>query len=218
MPNLLEEVRQYLEETQQELVARSVDSGVIITGDFVVRDRNGPLDSFAVRIEVPRNFPSSSPSVYETASRIPRVANRHIDNDEGKCCVGVWEAWCLLEEPVTFARFMDGPVSDFFFGQSFFESEREWPFGELSHGWPGVVEAFAHIFDSEPDEQVVLQHLGFLSRRRFRSHHPCPCGSKRPVRDCHLDKMVGLSQRVSPAHAAKLHTRLRRLAFTHRNR
>lgn len=217
MPNLFEEVHQYLEQAQQELVARSVERGVIIAGNFVVRDANGPLDSFAVRIEVPKEFPTSSPVVYETGSRIPRLADRHIDNAEGKCCVCVWEAWCILEQPVTFAKFMDGPVSDFFFGQSFFESEGEWPFGELSHGWPGIVEAFANVFDSEPSEQIVLRHLKFLSRRRFRSHHPCPCGSKRPVGDCHSDKMLRLSRLVSPVYAAKLHSRLKRLASTRRS-
>jgi len=58
------------------------------------------------------------------------------------------------------------------------------PFGELSHGWLGVLEYYKDLFDIN-DERTILRLLKTLAQDKYKAHSRCPCGSRKRMRDCH---------------------------------
>jgi len=123
----LSEVQEYLSAQQPELVAKQLEDFVEVTGKLLVVDEQGALDSFSICMEVPNDYPESNPLVWESGGRIPRVADRHIFWSYGNCCLGVWEAWLAKKPDPSFAAFMDGPMADYFLGQSLVDLGYDWP-------------------------------------------------------------------------------------------
>ena len=194
---LFREVHRVAAACQPELVVSREDNVVLVEGEVVVRDEQGPLDSYSVFIGFFCDFPATSPRVYETDGRIPRDLDRHVFPRDGACCLVVWDGWLAEVQEPTVEAFFRGPLHDFFFSQAYFESNGEWPFGERSHGIAGVVEAFSEVLGVEPDRQVVVASLRLMCRQHLRGHAACPCGSVKRLRDCHRPQVEALRDRVS---------------------
>lgn len=195
---LLGDAVEYLGRSQPELSAEGRDGYIAVRGKFVVRDDAGPLDSFEVCMAIPLDFPFGEPLVWEVGGRIPRIADRHVFEKDGNLCLGVWEAWLAKTPSVSFAAYMDGPVADYFFGQSLVDIEQPWPFGERDHGLPGVLDAYGEVLGLDADLEAIKSYLLSLASRSLKGHHRCPCGSGRRVRDCHWDQVRTLSGRIPP--------------------
>jgi hypothetical protein len=193
---LFREVQRVAAACQPELAVRREDDVVIVEGKFVVWDDQGPLDSYSVSIGFFSDFPESSPRVYETEGRIPRDLDRHMFSSNGACCFCVWEGWLAEMQEPTVEAFFRGPLHDFFFSQTCFDTNGEWPFGERSHGVAGVVEAFSEILGVEPDRQLVVAYLRLMCRQHLGGHAICPCGSGRRLRDCHRGAVEVLRDRI----------------------
>jgi len=193
--DLFREVQRVATACQSELFVSREDDVVIVKGKFVVWDDQGPLDSYSVFIRFFSDFPATSPRVYETEGRIPCDLDRHVFPSDGACCLAVWEAWLAEVQDPTVEAFFRGPLHDFFFSQTYFDAKGEWPFGELSHGISGVVEAFSEIPGVRQDRQVVVAYLRLICRQHLGGHAICPCGSGRRLRDCHRDQVEVLRGR-----------------------
>lgn len=205
---LLGDVRTYLAAEQPELEAEASRGFVRIAGKLLVCDERGPYDFYEVVIGVGSDFPASEPVVFEVGGRVPRTAERHVFEDGGNCCLGVWEAWLAETPRRSFADFMRGPVADYFIGQSLVEVGDDWPYGERDHGRPGVLQAYAAALGLEPKLMLVRAYLGELSKAEIKGHHRCPCGSGLRVRSCHIDRIRELRARVEPALARNMLARL----------
>lgn len=193
---LFREVQRVVTACQSELSVSREDDVVIVEGKFVVWDDQGPLDSYSVFIGFFSDFPATSPQVYETEGRIPRDLHRHVAPSDGACCLAVWEAWLAEVREPTVEAFFRGPLHDFFFSQTYFDANGEWPFGERSHGIAGIVEAFSEILRVEQDRQVVVAYLRLMCRRHLGGHTACPCGIGRRLRDCHRDQVEALRGQI----------------------
>jgi hypothetical protein len=75
------------------------------------------------------------------------------------------------------------------------------PYGELSHGWPGILEFYQNLFRVD-NNKAVLGLLNVLATGSFRGHSRCPCGSRKRVRDCH-GGFLGNMLRIQPESAFK---------------
>lgn len=177
---------------QPRLSVSLTEIGMLVEGEYDLKPRKaelshlGKLDDFSIKIEVPRRFPIGEPKLFETEGRIPHEADRHI-NPDGSCCFGIWEAWCALADPVTFQKFLDGPVQNFFFGQHYYEQHNKWPYGEYMHGKDGLLQSYAEVLGCKPKVETIRYRLRLFSKAWPRGHWSCVCGSGRQIRDCCTD-------------------------------
>ena len=198
------EVQHAVARHQPELTVSRTDSHIVLEGVFVVSGPDGPFDSYEVRVEITAKFPEEEPVVFEISKRIPRTVDRHVFPVHGDCCLGIWEEWLLTAPDHQFETFLTGPIHDYFVSQTYYEVHGVWPFGERSHGMPGVLESYADLLEVPLDAKIIAEYLRLLSRRRIKGHAICPCGSNKRLRYCHRDDLQRLSRKISPATASRM--------------
>ena len=203
----LEDVKAAIGFNQPKLTAARNGSKFFVTGSFLVVEDSGtaspggPITEFVVKIILGDRYPRHEPKVFEVGGRIPRCADRHV-NDDGDCCVTIWEEWLLQANDTSFAAFLNGPLREFFLGQYWFECIGKWPFGEWPHGEKGLIEAFADVLGIANKKKDVVYYLRLLAQPWPKGHWLCPCGSKKRLRHCHRDDLMALHHKV-PSQIAK---------------
>jgi hypothetical protein len=172
-----------------------------IRGAFPVLFEGTVLDRYQIEIEWSESD-SEVPVLCETGGRIPWTDDRHMSLG-GKACLFVPEEWLLRPRSArTISCYLDGPVHNYFLWQSLFECGKSPPWGERSHGVPGLIEAYGEMLGVQ-GEATIRRSLVYLSRERLKGHWTCPCGSQRRMRDCHLEKFRKLKNKI-PSRLAKL--------------
>lgn len=188
-PTALEEVRDALRSSFPSLWVSIDGSTVTLRGTLPLVDplTGSEFDRYEIVVELPRDYPRSVPTVRETGGRIPWVPERH--NTDGAACLFVPEergrCW---PEGADISAFLRGPVTQFFFGQSYYEQHGRWPFGERSHGTVGRYEFYAEAAGSDNPE-VVVGFMRMVAAREPRGHWPCYCGSGLRMRACHFQTL-----------------------------
>jgi hypothetical protein len=180
--------------------------GVVARGGFPVADGDGVVDRFVIEIAFPEDYPDSVPVVREIGGRIPWFEDRHV-NPTGDACPIVPEEWLLRPDHDSILAFLAGPVRNFFIGQILVERGDDWPFGQRDHGKKGVVQSYAEIVGAR-DEPAIRLYLEYASRDRLKGHWECPCGSKQKVRNCHIESVQAVRQRIKPWIAKRMLGRL----------
>lgn len=168
---------------------------VFVAGSFPLIHDNIEIDRYQIEIELPDNYPGGIPRVREIGRRIPITADRHMYND-GTACLFVIEDWLITNPNGTnLLTFLNGPVRNFFIGQSLVEAGEEWPFGQRSHGIEGILECYAELVGSD-SLRVAYKYLEILSKKKIKGHWWCPCGSGSKIRDCHKQIIEDMRQRI----------------------
>lgn len=197
-PARLEEVRLSLREKYPNLHLYPKEDLVLIKGTFPVAYEGQVIDRFQVEIWLPSDYPDSVPLVREVGGRIPRILNRHVFSAEGDVCVFLLDERQEVCPPGTsLIDYLDGPVRNYFLGQSLVELGQPWPFGEHSHGNKGRLEYYQNLFETK-DISVISQYLECLKKSKIKGHWICPCGSGKIIRRCHSDKLFSLRKKISP--------------------
>ncbi len=209
---LRQEVEQALAFEQPALAVSVAGNQVVVAGDYFLNseqqapDPDGPIAKFAVRVAFDASFPDTEPSVRETGGVVPQ--GRHL-NPDGSCCIGVWEQWLVGTPDKSVSAFFAGPFRDYFLSQTHYQIHGKWPFGELAHGYDGIVQAYAQVLGIEPDPRKVAVYLRLLVRPGWpRGHWPCPCGSGQIVRRCHKAELAALRGKISTSMATRMFNRL----------
>lgn len=188
-PTALEEVRNALSSSFPSLWVEIDGSTVTLRGTLPLFDplTGSQFDRYEIVVELPRDYPRSVPTVRETGGRIPWVPERH--NTDGAACLFVPEdrgrCW---PEGADLSAFLRGPVTQFFFGQSYYEQHGRWPFGERSHGTVGRYEFYAEACGSE-DPEIVVGFMRMVAAKDPKGHWLCYCGSGLRMRACHFQTL-----------------------------
>lgn len=209
LAGLIEDFSAAVDTHQPELKITTSDNHIELAGNLIVSGPKGPFDSYEVLVGVPSGFPWNEPIVFETGNRIPRIADRHIFESHGSCCLGVWEEWLLRSQDHSAAAFLNGPLHDYFLSQSWYEAKGQWPFGDRSHGENGVVESFCDVLGVELSKDLAVRYLKLLSRERLKGHSFCPCGSGLRLRNCHELKLTDLQSVINTRMANRMLERLK---------
>ena len=175
-----------------------------LCGSFPIEHDERVLDRFSIEISFPQG-PNGLPDITETAHRIPRTRERHI-NPDGTICTEVPEIW-LLKGKKSLLDYLDGPVRNYFLGQLLVEQGELWPFGEWDHGKLGLLQAYGELLGVE-GETAIRRLSDCLSHKKVKAHWACPCGSGKQIRSCHLAGLRRLHQRIPPRIARQALERL----------
>ena len=150
-------------------------------------------DAFSVRIDLGRTDNNGWPIVYEVGGRSATIAEREgvglIDLhffDDGRCCLSISYAH---QRKIHVEQFVNELVIPFLYRLSYTDkygiaAAREDLWGEYSHGDEGY---------REYEEEIRK----FAAAKPGRNA-PCPCGSGKKYKRCHLDEVAAL-QRVVDA-------------------
>jgi hypothetical protein len=201
--NTLAEIRSSLFEYQPDLHLLISEGKIEISGVFIVYSSNKKvLDRYKISINIPCTYPVDLPIVRETGGRIPREGKYHI-NDDGTACVFLpEERWRSFPVGDPFSTYLNIPLHNFFLGQTVYQKEGRWPFGEWGHGLEGIYEYYFWLLNIQ-DKNSVHRFLHILSKHNFKKHYECPCGSELLIRKCCIEKIRDLRLKISPDVAKK---------------
>jgi len=168
-----------------------------------IRDANFIEDKFKVEIELLANFPRSFPLVHEVGGRVGQILQKydiknisdlHINKEQNN-------AVCLCPKPaeqlrypdrVDIVHFINNLVIPFFYGLSYYDKNREWPWDEYSHGDLGIFEFYAENANKRnmalaKNCYEALKNRGkeLILKKHIKGHLLCDCGSGKKFRDCH---------------------------------
>lgn len=208
-PRLLAKIRTEVQELYPNLHFYPQNDRVVVRGSLPIIDAGKELDRYSVEIVLLADYPNTVPLVWETGGKIPRHADHHVNKETGEVCLFVPdEGWKIYPPGTTFLEFLNGPVRNFFLGQSVFRRTGEWPFGQRRHGPAGILEYYAELLGID-EATVILAYLECLSRPTLKGHWPCPCKSGKRIRDCHRHQINELRTKISRKLADKSYRSLR---------
>ena len=181
-----------VEQTERDLRARyptlRLDvsgGGAEVRGTFPILDEDGTeLDRWSVSITLPPAYPEDLPVVRETGGRIPARLDNHVLSSDGTACVLLPESryrWFPVGAP--FVDYLDGPLRGFLAAQSYRARGGSWVHGEWEHGALAAVRFYKELLGS--DDDVVGWRALIALGLDLVDGHQCPCGRRRPVRECH---------------------------------
>lgn len=179
------------------------DGSAAVRGTFPVFSPEGKvLDEYRVSIELPADYPRSLPVVREVGGRIPWKPEFHVNADGVACVLLPDDRWRCFPEGAPFVTFLNGPVHDFFLGQSLVALGEDWPFGQWSHGAKGVWEYYQWLLGTN-EPSTIRRFLEVLARLNLKGHLPCPCGSGQKIRRCCRAKIQDLRTKIPPTVARR---------------
>ncbi|MCL2311128.1 MAG: hypothetical protein FWC41_01375 [Firmicutes bacterium] len=165
-----------------------------LLGEIDIFDNNDNYySSYEIKITIPKGYPHIFPSVYETGGKIPRIADRHI-NDVGDCCVCVLQdADIRAKREITITNFINEYVIPFFANQIYYEANGEWANGEYKHGLAGILQYYCEIFETQ-DIKVILKGVDIFLKGNTKLYEKCFCGSDKKIKKCHRKTFLELGK------------------------
>lgn len=124
------------------------------------------------------------PKVWETADRIPRKADRHINGDGSLCFTSPTLEQVYLRRVRTLEAFFGQILIPWLQNNSYFELTGQYAAGEFSHNpHEATMETYETIF-GEQNRIVLMGYLDTLIRTSLSGNSPCFCGSGKKLRKC----------------------------------
>lgn len=164
------------------------DDGVVLSGRYILDGiyNDAPYyDEFELEMRVPWGYPSDLPAVKELSGRIMKSKYEHVF-EEGFLCLG---ATCDLIDRLQMSHslleYLDDVIPSYLFGFLYFEEYGVPPFGERSHGFKGLKEAYKERYGVTEDVPLFALLTTLGKGLPLRGHIQCPCGSGKRLRDCH---------------------------------
>lgn len=213
-PALYQSVQAQLQAEFRTLRLSTEDQVAIVRGALPITGDDGTeLDRFQIEIQLPYDFPNAVPTVKETAGKITRIPDRHV-NDDGTACLFVRdqtrEYW---NAGTTIVDFIKGPVYQFFLGQIYFAEHGRWPFGQRAHGAEGIAQFY---FDELGTTSLwtVAAFLSYLAAPSLDMKQLCYCGGNKKLKHCHLGRLLSLRAKIPRDVAIDSLKQIRLLART----
>jgi len=151
---------------------------------------------YEIEIDIPREYPDVPPDVRETSGAIGE--GFHTFRETGHLCLGApAEVRRSFAQDRTLRRFMDRLVAPFLFSHAHWQLHGEMPYGELAHGYNGILDYYNDQFGTA-DDLVSLRLLNLLTRKECPGDAHCPCESGRNLCECHGSTLEMLRPNQTP--------------------
>jgi hypothetical protein len=146
-------------------------------------------DEYMVEINIPSNFPTKIPQAKEVGGRIPRSFHTNIDDT---LCLGTpLNNSRSFNIERTIGGFINSCLIPYLFSFSYKERFGELPYGEMPHGFRGIIECYKEEFQTDNIKYIVAL-LEFLATDNFPAFEKCPCQSGKSLLKCHGKKILEL--------------------------
>lgn len=167
-----------------------------LTGPLpLVTARSGIVRRIPLLIAFPPAYPDDEPRVFDHTGRfLPHDWSRHFYSEDGRCCL--WLPWDSQWDGRSKDGMLDfmAHVAIFFGHQLLFDATTKWPIPAWGHGRDGYREFLVERLGvTEADFPNFIPLL--LDGPRV-AYLPCPCGSGKYAKRCHLRLVNELISRV----------------------
>lgn len=174
-----------------------------LQGPLEIYDSKGTIrGSFEVQIFIPSNYPHGFPILKEISNKIPKIADRHINND-GSCCVTVTQKQCIeANNGISIGVFIEKYAVPYFANQIYYvENDNKWANGDYHHGPFGQMQYYSELFKTN-QLRIILAGINLaLSRNAIDGNSLCFCG-KDKFKLCHK-KTINEVRKIGPAQLYK---------------
>jgi hypothetical protein len=153
-------------------------------------ERRAVTDSYEIVISVRDDYPDLLPSVHETGGRISSTFHRLEGN--ALCLGSPIRLWLMIQRRPSLLDFVERVIIPYLYGHSLHELGLDMPFGELSHGGPGLLDDLAEMLGL-PDPDDARRWLDAArKKKRVANKLVCPCGSNARLGRCHNRRVNSL--------------------------
>jgi hypothetical protein len=157
-----------------------------IAGTFRFSANNAEVvDSYELLVAIDDALLEEPPRVFETAGRIPRDGNYHVNPDDTLCLGSPLRVRMMLSESPNLVSFAERCIVPYLYGMSKALARGE-PLPGLAHGGPGMLQDYAEMFGLKTREQVARALRLCGMRPRIANKCRCPCGCGRKLLHCPL--------------------------------
>lgn len=141
--------------------------------------------TFEIITLVPHGYPYCVPLLYEKSKIIPRNIDHHI-NEDGFCCVDITHKLLFRSKRgITLFTFFTEWVYPYFANQLFHNIEKKYAGEEYAHHFGGVEQFYQE--DMLLNREMAKKMLQAIIEKKGTSrNNPCPCGSGKKLKRCHL--------------------------------
>lgn len=178
------------------------EASIRVKGTFAfsaVHESRGVItDCFELEIVVPRRFPFEIPKVVETAGRIPRIGEFHVNPDGSLCLGSQLRLLIKISRNPTISGFAERCLIPYLYAISDkLKGGGALPFGELAHAGAGLIQDYADLFGLTTHDQVKRALVLLTHRRRIANKRSCPCGCKRRLGKCKFRRRLNRFRRFA---------------------
>lgn len=143
-------------------------------------------------ISIPSDFPKHLPSVKEHISALITIFP-HVNTDDKSFCLGTpIDLRMRFSKKPTILFFVQEFLIPFLYSAFYWLENGVIPFPDRDHGPLGLLQDYCNHFQVH-DPGVVLKFLRILSNNQFYRQGPCPCGSRKDLKDCHATILQNIS-------------------------
>jgi hypothetical protein len=165
-------------------------------------------DTFEIEISIHKTFPTEIPKFRETAGKIPKTGDYHV-NPDGTLCLGshLRLKKTLFESP-DLNSFVEKCVVPYLFNVSIkLRDGGNFVTGELAHGTMGIIHDYKEMFGLRTSAQVVyaLELLG--AKKRLANKRACPCGCGLRLGRCLIHRRLNAFRPAAPMSWFSKHAR-----------
>jgi hypothetical protein len=165
----------------------------------LIEEETGQPTDLRLRFVFPDDYPLHEPTLYEEGGRFPRIADRHINQADGSCCLWLeplsrWNASDRNALLVLLER-----VSVFCEDQLTYEVIGRFLHGEWAHGDAGYAE---HLFERLGSDNRLMDAL---AARTDPCELPdrnatCLCRSGKKFKKCHMPEIEPALRQLGAKH------------------
>ena len=155
-------------------------------------------DSYLIRVNIPWNFNVyHHPIAYEIGGRIPSSFHHY---KGGNLCLGLYTAiFDKLLDDCSLLAFFRNILIPYLYAFSYYEKYGRMPFGNFGHDKDAMILYFQDKLNGISSERLLDFLVYMYLPSVYGSHRECLCGSKLPLRYCHLQLVVDLGKRYPRA-------------------
>ncbi len=182
-------LNEFLKEYPSMAIRPSAAASLRIKGTFRFSadhpSRGTVTDSFSLEIVVPASFPRDLPVVTETAGRIPRPGEFHVNGDGSLCLGSYLRLLDKISGELTLSGFASRCLVPYLYAVSLkLRDGGPLVFGELPHYGPGMLQDYAQLFSFTTMERAHRALVLLTLKKRIANKRPCPCGCKLRLGRC----------------------------------
>lgn len=213
MLELTPETRSWLSERYPRLLVSELQDRIVVRGILDINRTYGTIpiqDAYAISLVLLKN--GDPPTVRETGGRLQKVfearqgrlksiIDLHV-YPSGKLCIMAPQEWTVnIDLQQNISKLFDEYLEPYFYSQSFFERNGEWPWAHLPHGLPGIIAWFTENHTvpgavaatvavikklaEEPKSSASKMIARAKRRNSFMPRERCLCGRNKSYLMCH---------------------------------
>ena len=159
-----------------------IDNDNNVVGKIIFRqDPTDILCNYDIKILID-GYPKEVPKVISMDGKIE--SDFHTNPDTSLCLEVPLKIRMIYDTNPTLMGFIENLVNPFLFTHAFYKLNGYFPHGEHRHGDDGTLDYYKAVF-RESDVRILFSILERISKKGYRGHSPCPCGSLKKFRKCH---------------------------------